>query len=148
MLLRMDPRNSANWSPAGTDGEYRYSASILAVVWSEAEHAKLIARWPHLSDEVGANWDDHRKRVERLCVFAVGEGHTVSQTTGTVAGFEEFLQDKRVEKPSPDDLLSYPDLRTDPILVDWPPLRTAPCWCGSGRKYKQCCRPHGLGTPD
>ncbi|TDC03308.1 SEC-C metal-binding domain-containing protein, partial [Actinomadura bangladeshensis] len=21
----------------------------------------------------------------------------------------------------------------------WPPERNAPCWCGSGRKYKKCC---------
>jgi tetratricopeptide (TPR) repeat protein len=24
-------------------------------------------------------------------------------------------------------------------LIPWPPARNAPCWCGSGRKYKQCC---------
>ncbi|MEV6140612.1 SEC-C metal-binding domain-containing protein [Nocardia sp. NPDC051990] len=23
--------------------------------------------------------------------------------------------------------------------MDWPPPRNAPCWCGSGRKYKKCC---------
>ncbi|MEV6876804.1 SEC-C domain-containing protein [Amycolatopsis sp. NPDC051128] len=137
-----------NWSPAGADGEYQYSATILAVFWPEAEHAKLIARWPHLIDQAGTSWEDHRKKVERLCVFAVDEGHTVSQTPADMAGFEEFLKDKRVEKPSPDDLRSYPDLRTDPPLVTWPPMRTAPCWCGSGRKYKQCCRPYGLGTTD
>ena len=39
----------------------------------------------------------------------------------------------------------YPDMRTQPTLFPWPPARTAACWCGSGRKYKQCCRPHGLG---
>ncbi|MGH3616347.1 MAG: SEC-C metal-binding domain-containing protein [Pseudonocardia sp.] len=31
-------------------------------------------------------------------------------------------------------------------MVGWPPARSAPCWCGSGRKYKQCYRPHGLGA--
>ena len=25
----------------------------------------------------------------------------------------------------------------------WPPERNAPCWCGSGAKYKKCC-----GTPN
>ena len=24
-------------------------------------------------------------------------------------------------------------------LIAWPPARNAPCWCRSGRKYKQCC---------
>ncbi|WP_344437186.1 SEC-C metal-binding domain-containing protein [Actinomadura bangladeshensis] len=27
---------------------------------------------------------------------------------------------------------------TAPTLA-WPPERNAPCWCGSGRKYKKCC---------
>ncbi|QKW38420.1 SEC-C domain-containing protein [Actinomadura sp. NAK00032] len=57
-----------------------------------------------------------------------------------------------------DDLLEYAEARgRDPKdeqtradhLMDrigegartlaWPPERNAPCWCGSGRKYKKCC---------
>ena len=30
---------------------------------------------------------------------------------------------------------SVPDSDT----ITWPPERNAPCWCGSGRKYKKCC---------
>ena len=29
--------------------------------------------------------------------------------------------------------------RADPAVVSWPPGRNERCWCGSGRKYKQCC---------
>jgi hypothetical protein len=35
-----------------SDGTYEYSATVLSVFWSEAEHEKLIARWPHLASEV------------------------------------------------------------------------------------------------
>ncbi|MEP6526285.1 MAG: SEC-C domain-containing protein [Nocardioidaceae bacterium] len=24
-------------------------------------------------------------------------------------------------------------------VISWPPPRNAPCWCGSGTKYKKCC---------
>jgi uncharacterized protein YecA (UPF0149 family) len=72
----------------------------------------------------------------------------VRQFSGDVSGLEAFLQERRVRKPSAEDLLAYPDMRTHPTLIHWPPARTAPCWCGSGRKYKQCCRPHGLGSLD
>ncbi|WP_083822385.1 SEC-C metal-binding domain-containing protein [Saccharopolyspora spinosa] len=34
------------------------------------------------------------------------------------------------------------------LSVPWPPARGATCWCGSGRKYQQCCRPHSLGSLD
>jgi uncharacterized protein YecA (UPF0149 family) len=64
-------------------------------------------------------------------------------------GFEVFLVAKGVTTPGKDDLLGYPDVRdATSVMVPWPPARTAPCWCGSGRKYKQCCRRHGLGTLD
>jgi uncharacterized protein YecA (UPF0149 family) len=31
--------------------------------------------------------------------------------------------------------LTVPEERT----LRWPPQRNAPCWCGSGAKYKKCC---------
>jgi hypothetical protein len=35
-----------------------------------------------------------------------------------------------------------PDLRTvaPAAMTAWPPERNARCWCGSGAKYKRCCR--------
>jgi uncharacterized protein YecA (UPF0149 family) len=97
---------------------------------------------------VGATWDEHRQQVERHCALVEQSGHSVRQFSGDVSGLEAFLKDRRVRKPSAEDLLAYPDMRTQPTLIRWPPTRTAPCWCGSGRKYKQCCRPHGLGSLD
>jgi len=144
----MQSVNDANWSSVGRTDTHRYSATTLSVFWSETEHSKLIARWSHLAAEVGATWNEHRQRVERHSTLVERAGHKVSQVSGDVAGFEAFLADKHVTKPSSQDLLAYPDMRTGPVMVPWPPARTAPCWCGSGRKYKQCCRPHGLGTLD
>lgn len=133
---------------AGRDDTYHHETMTLSVFWPRAEHAKLIARWPHLAAGVGATWDDHRQQIERHCALVTRAGHGVNQTPGNVADLETFLRDKRIRKPSSNDLLAYPDLRTQPAMVPWPPARTATCWCGSGRKYKQCCRPHGLGTLD
>ena len=144
----MSSVNDASWSPVAADDTYQYSATILAVFWPPAEHRKLITRWPRLTAEVGATWDEHRQKVERHCALVERAGHTVKQAPGDVAGFAAFLEDLRVTEPTSQDLLAYPDLRTGPRMVSWPPARTAACWCGSGRKYKQCCRPHGLGTLD
>ncbi|MGI8309961.1 SEC-C domain-containing protein [Saccharopolyspora hattusasensis] len=141
-------RVTPNWSPAGRDHTYHYSTMILSVFWPSAEHAKLVARWPHLVAEVGATWDEHRQLVERHCALITRADHGVNQTPGNVADFEAFLRDNGVRKPSAEDLLAYPDLRTGPAMIPWPPARGATCWCGSGRKYKQCCRPHGLGSLD
>ncbi|MGH3621313.1 MAG: SEC-C domain-containing protein [Sciscionella sp.] len=140
--------SEAGWSPLGGDDTYRYSATTLSVFWPRAEHEKLIAKWPHLAAEVGATWNEHRQRIERHCALVERAGHTVNQVSGDVVGLEAFVKDSGVSTPSAQDLQAYPDLRTQPVMVRWPPARTAVCWCGSGRKYKQCCRPHGLGTLD
>jgi uncharacterized protein YecA (UPF0149 family) len=144
----MATTEDATWSPVGRDDTYNYSATALSGFWPQAEHAKLVARWPHLATEVGETWDEHRQRVERHCALVSRAGHEVNQTAGEVSGFETVLRDNSVDDPASDDLLGYPDLRAQPAMVPWPPARTAACWCGSGRKYKQCCRPHGLGTLD
>ncbi|MDN5749206.1 MAG: SEC-C domain-containing protein [Pseudonocardia sp.] len=125
--------SEAGWSPAGADGTYRYATAALSVFWPEEQFRHLVARWPHLAAHVGATWNEHRRRVEQHCALLEQEGLRVQQLPGDVSGY--------------DDLNIYPDLRTVTIpMTAWPPARTAPCWCGSGRKYKQCCRRHGLGT--
>jgi hypothetical protein len=140
--------NDTGWSPAGAGDTYRHSYTTLSVFRPESEHQKLIARWPHLGADVGTTWDEHRQRVERHCALISRAGHEVQQTPGGVTGLETFLRDNHINDPTSKDLDGYPDLRTQPTMVPWPPARTATCWCGAGRKYKQCCRPHDLGTLD
>ncbi|MFI9381065.1 SEC-C domain-containing protein [Kutzneria sp. NPDC052558] len=140
--------SDSDWTSLGGDGTYHYSATALVVFWPESEHENLIARWPGLTSRVGTTWDEHRRRVEQECALISDDGYTVKQTPGDIPGLEAFLRDKDVKKPQASDLEGYPDLRTQPDLTPWPPARTAACWCGSGRKYKQCCRPHGLGSLD
>jgi uncharacterized protein YecA (UPF0149 family) len=137
----------AGWSPAGVDRTHRYSTAALSVYWPEEEFRMLIARWPLLTAQVGATWDEHRQRVERHCATVEQAGLPVQQLPGDVNGFAAHLAANKVATPSTDDLAAYPDLRTVPKpTTSWPPARTAACWCGSGREYKPCCRRHGLGT--
>jgi hypothetical protein len=131
------------------DGTWDYSATTLSVFWPEAEHQKVIARWPHLSGQLGSTWDEHRQRTERTRALVDRMGHKVRQLSGSFSDLEEFLAGKGVTNPSVEDLLAYPDLRNvTSAMAPWPPARTDACWCGSGRKYKKCCRPYGLGTLD
>lgn len=141
--------NDAGWSPAGNDGTYHYATAALSVFWPEEQFRSLVARWPDVAAHVGATWDEHRRRVERQCAFLAQEGLRVQQLAGDVPGFAAHLTARKITEPGSDDLNTYPDLRTVTTpMTAWPPARTAPCWCGSERKYKQCCRRHGLGTLD
>lgn len=138
--------SDAGWKSLAADGAYRYATAALSVYWPEEEFRVLIARWPVLAAQVGATWDEHRQKVERHCASVERAGLTVQQLPGNMNGFAAHLAANHVVRPGADDLATYPDLRTvsTPLRV-WPPARTAACWCGSGRKYKQCCRRHGLG---
>src|SRR5262249_27639122 len=139
--------NDTAWTPVGSDSAYRYSATALSVFWPESEFHTLIARWPSLSAHLGATWDEYRRRTERDFALLDRDGLAINMVAGDVSGFEAFLAERRIKHPSVDDLLAYPDLRTAGLhMISWPPRRTANCWCDSGLKYKQCCRPHGLGT--
>ena len=139
--------SEAGWSPAGSDGTYQYATAALSVFWPEEQFRILVARWPHLAARVGATWDEHRRRVEQHRAFLDQEGLRFQQLPGDVSSLVTFLAARKVTKPGDDDLNAYPDLRTVTTpMTAWPPARTAPCWCGSGGKYKQCCRRYGLGT--
>lgn len=139
--------SDAGWSNLGVNGTHRYETAALSVYWPEEEFGILIARWPILTAYVGTTWDEHRQRVERHCASIQAAGLPVQQLSADVNGFAAYLAANQVTTPGEDDLAAYPDLRTvTKPLTPWPPARTAACWCGSGRKYKQCCRRHGLGT--
>jgi hypothetical protein len=139
--------SSAAWTPVGSDGTYRYSATALSVFWPEPEYRAVIARSPHLSAHLGATWDEHRQRTEQHCAVMDRHELRVNQFAADVASFERFLAAKSVATPSEEDLQAYPDMRTvTTALAAWPPAHYASCWCGSGRKYKKCCRPHGQGV--
>lgn len=136
--------SDAAWTPAGSDGSHQYSAAALSVFWPESEYRAVIARWPGLSAHLGSTWDEHRQRTEQYCVAVDRRELRVQQIAGDIAGFERFLMARSVTTPTEKDLQEYPDLRTvSTALVAWPPNHFAPCWCGSGRKYKKCCRPRG-----
>jgi hypothetical protein len=140
---------SPAWSPAGTDGRYRYAAAVMSVFWPESQYQAVTTRWPHLADQLGGTWDEHRRNVERDCALIEREGLTVNQVAAKLHDFEAFLTRRGLTTPNENDLLAYPDVRdATAAMVAWPPDRTAACWCGSARKYKQCCRPHGLGSLD
>ncbi|MFC7276054.1 SEC-C metal-binding domain-containing protein [Paractinoplanes rhizophilus] len=108
----------------------------------------MVTRWPHLAAEVvGAPWAEHRRQVEQNCAYADRQGFAVNLVPGNLPDFEIFLEHRGITTPSADDLRAYPDVRdAEAVMVAWPPNRSASCWCGSGRRYKQCYRPHGLGS--
>ena len=97
--------------------------------WLRGQLADLLLRWEY-DDEgmraaIGSTWDEHRPGIE-----------PVLQEEGSLL----------VEVATPELLranLAGEDIETIEAgpLLEWPPGRKDPYWCGSRTEYKKCCLP-------
>lgn len=118
------------------------AADVLSVLfWPRAEHERLVREWPALGEAVGADWDGHRTLLERLLTSAADEGEVAVLAVADVESFAALAGDA----PSGTALDEFATRRAGSLpTIAWPPERNAACWCGSGQKYKRCCRPRGF----
>ncbi len=112
-----------------------------ALFWSRAAHGRVVRAWPELGAEIGGDWDAHRAVTERGLIRAAEAGEVPVLVIGT---YESFATHAGAH-PTAATLDGYLRKHADELdLAEWPPERNAPCWCGSGQKYKRCCRPRGF----
>ncbi|GAA2678402.1 SEC-C metal-binding domain-containing protein [Actinoplanes palleronii] len=115
--------------------------------WPEPELATLLARWPEQAEAYGADWDRHRELLEQtLATWSSSGVMRLGLFRGSVDGLVAFAAATGVEPDDPAVHTDYADTIGDQGgAVVWPPQRNAPCWCGSGAKYKKCCLPRSRG---
>lgn len=52
----------------------------------------------------------------------------------------QFLEWSRADPLAPATMTAFGALTTRlPDPIRWPPKHRAPCWCGSGSRYRDCC---------
>jgi tetratricopeptide (TPR) repeat protein len=120
------------------------STSRRAVVpipfWPRQEIPHAHERWPQL---VPGSDADSILRERELANRRLTASHTMSRIAMvplTVAKLTEYTA--RTGGDVADDATReacMEEIIDEGGLIDWPPTRNAPCWCGSGRKYKKCC---------
>jgi tetratricopeptide (TPR) repeat protein len=96
--------------------------------WPRSQFDRLLEKWPALAESYGRDWDEHRARLERELVRTGGPLKIGSVAALTAGG-------------DPADPTVRAAYAASAPAVNWPPERNDPCWCGSGDKYKKCCRP-------
>ncbi|GIF77656.1 SEC-C domain-containing protein [Asanoa siamensis] len=92
-----------------------------------------------LAEVYGADWDEHRARLEKALVHRAEEGAAgLGVLRATVDGLTSNGDptDAGVRGRYANQLADLPNTH-----VAWPPERNAACWCGSGLKYKKDCLP-------
>src|SRR5262249_20104774 len=112
-----------------------------ALFWSPDEFAQLLHIWPVLADHYGSGHHEHVRHVEQMLQRLSGEGEVhLGVAHGTISDFESFTRHAKLPPQAGDPPPhSAADLAARGQTTPWPPLRNAPCWCGSARKYKKCC---------
>ncbi|MEU1123015.1 SEC-C domain-containing protein [Streptomyces sp. NPDC005899] len=124
-------------------GTYRTALSrpfpVAVLHWPEDELRELVANYPELAQEYNSH-EDHLARLEAALrdLHATGTPN-LGIVTGTVPSYEAFAASEAASPSDPDLLPQYATtLAARGRAVPWPPARSASCWCGSGRAYREC----------
>ncbi|MEU6487976.1 SEC-C metal-binding domain-containing protein [Streptomyces sp. NPDC046887] len=124
-------------------GSYRVALSrpfpVAVLLWSKDELDELLAAYPELESE----YPTHRAHLTDLEAslreLAAAGTPNLGVVRGTVPSYEAFAAS---EATAPSNAALLPQYATTLAArghaTPWPPLRTAPCWCGSELPYADC----------
>jgi hypothetical protein len=113
--------------------------------WPQSEYLRLARQLPALAASIGPGWTAHLARTEALlrerASSAPGPAGLVAADFGH---FATYLRKNSVDPREPDVLSAYtPAAATAAAVLAWPPRPRKPCWCGSRRRYRDCCAASG-----
>lgn len=99
-----------------------------------------LARWPSLADDL-ADPDAYCATIEgRLRDLRAATGRMPRVAPLAVEALADFAAAHGLDPDTGEARSQFAaELGTHDEVVDSPPGRNDPCWCGSGRKYKRCC---------
>jgi hypothetical protein len=121
------------------------TSTVASLAWfSAGEWEKATAIWPDLLEDLPADHTacSHRIEARMKRLARALAGHPMRVGTITVEGLSSFSTAAGDDAGTAEARSSYAaELARRGEAIPWPPGRNAPCWCGSGRKYKTCCGP-------
>ncbi len=117
-------------------------ARVRLAVFQRGERAEAQRRWP---DEYHGTDEEYFPATELGWRELRDAGATsITVVPMTVSGLVEFAEEIG-ESPTDSAVKNrYSGRIAATSGIAWPPARNAPCWCGSGVKYKKCCGRPGL----
>ncbi|WP_306322064.1 MULTISPECIES: SEC-C domain-containing protein [unclassified Streptomyces] len=112
----------------------------VMLFWPREEFAKVLARWPELSEHYGAFHPEHADILERALRDYSDRGTPrLALAPATLDGLLAHADDTGADPTEGSTRAAYAAaLAKSGDSIPWPPPRNGPCWCGSGRKYKKC----------
>jgi hypothetical protein len=142
-----EPTRPSAVSPTPAQAQAGESA-VVALAWFPAEeYPHALELWPTLATggaaKGAADHAAYNRALQRtLTEYADGGFTQLRIAPIRIPDYLAWCQDRGKDPATGPTRASYcADLarRGDPGLMMWPPARNQRCWCGSDRKYKQCC---------
>jgi hypothetical protein len=121
------------------------------VWWPEPEYVRLTRQLPEMATLLGGPWRGHTARVQAAmsgsAPLAGGRGRAADGAArphllvaADFSQFAQFLEWSRADPLAPSAMTAFGAFGRDlPAPIKWPPKDRAPCWCGSGNRYRDCC---------
>jgi len=153
------PCTHCGWDPSSDPSEARTQPAAptepttstqerslpVAVAWFPAtDWQEAQRRWPDLLDELPVEHSAYSREIEARTkrITTSLRGTTLHIAPLTVEGLVSYATQQGQDPGAAASRSGFAaELLRLGEAVRWPPGRNAPCWCGSGRKYKQCCGP-------
>jgi hypothetical protein len=133
--------------PTGVEGRL--------VWWPDGDYTRLMRQLPELATLLGTSWRSHTARVQAAMTGSASPAVGDDRLTGSAVRphslvaaefgqFARFLEWSRADPLASSTMTAFGALATKlPAPVRWPPKDRAPCWCGSGARYRDCCARRG-----
>ncbi|MGO9874790.1 MAG: SEC-C metal-binding domain-containing protein [Acidimicrobiia bacterium] len=117
----------------------------LAIAWFPAGEWEIaVARWPDLLDDLPCEHLAYSHQIEarmkRIARSIPGQTFHVAPLT-VDALIAHAAREGRDAGTAEGRASCAAELFRTGVGLAWPPGRNELCWCGSDRKYKQCCGP-------
>ena len=155
-VVRARLKEAAGWAGVGSAASPAVASAssaiaspepmVVALAWFPAtDYQEALARWPELATEGAAKGGKDHSAYNRALQRTLQDYADAGAPRLFIAPIRipAFLAWCREHDRDPADARAGYSAalarRGDPSLIGWPPGRNQPCWCGSGRKYKQCC---------
>ena len=123
--------------------------------WPEPDYGRVTRQLPELATVLGSPWRGHTGRVQAVMTGTTSEAEGTDpaasravQPHSLIAAdftqFAQFLEWSRSDPLAGSTMTAFGALATKlSNPVRWPPKDRAPCWCGSGGRYRDCCARRG-----
>lgn len=116
--------------------------------WPEPEYRRITGQLPEITELLASPWRGHTALVEARLTAAADRSHGGGRQHLVAAQFRrfvQFLEQFGADPRAAPTMTAFTSAASQPP-VPWPPKRRAPCWCGSGNRYQDCCARSAAGS--